>query len=82
MYTNDGFPDECPCELEIQVMEDRLNQLKVKYKCIKIGKELELTMLKLKGAIKNFEVSELNKASQMEIFCHGINDSGHVYLLS
>lgn len=65
--TDDGFPDGCPCKLDIQVIGDRLNQLKVRYKCIKIGTQLELTMLKLKGAIKNFEVSELDKASQMEI---------------
>jgi len=65
--TDDGFPKGCPCKLDITEIGRKLNDLKVRYKCMKIGNSLDLTLAKMKGAIGNFEVTELDKASSMEI---------------
>ena len=60
--SGDGFPEGCPCGIEIEKLAADMKEKKIRYKLLKIGTYPNTMASEFKKVIEGYEESELDSA--------------------
>ena len=63
----DNHPGGCPCGLKIEKIASQMKELNIRYKLLKIGSYVNTMASVFKGIIEDFEESELDSATQLDL---------------